>query len=371
MRNVRVRGRLLLVCLAFAASTIVSAYNPSQVIAAQIDNRSLTLAAGANGDGGSMPGGIVNHQFLFTLPNAGTVGSIKFEYCTVASVEACVAPTGMDATAAVFGNETGSSVTGFSKLSSNQNSFIISRAAAAITAGSVVRIQLNNVTNPSQANYTFFVRITTYTGNDGATGQVDFGTVAASTANQIQLEGVMPESLIFCTGQTVSVDCLTVTNGIIYFNQLFSSIDTATATSQMAASTNADSGYVITVNGPTLTSGSNTIPALTAPGASVKGVGQFGMNLKLNTTATSTVAVGAEVDPTPNGTDLRGHAKAGYDAVDQFKFVTGETVAASDFNVPGPTNSQRYTVSYIVNASGNQSPGTYTTTLTYICTPTF
>lgn len=95
------------------------------------------------------------------------------------------------------------------------------------------------------------------------------------------------------------------------------------------------------------------------------------MNLKLNTTATSTVAVGAEVTPTPDGTDLRGQAQTGYNTVDQFKFVTGETVAASNNGGAGPTNAQLYTVSYIVDVAGNQLSGTYTTTLTYICTATY
>ena len=36
-----------------------------------------------------------------------------------------------------------------------------------------------------------------------------------------------------------------------------------------------------------------------------------------------------------------------------------------------PHEAQVYTASYIVNVAGNTYAGTYTTTLTYICTPTF
>lgn len=356
-------------------SAVIFAYEAPTAYAAQITNRSLQLVAGAT-DGGSKPGGVVNHAFTFTLPTAGTVGSIKFEYCTVAVQVACVAPTGMSATAATFGNETGSTVTGFSKLSSTANSFIATRAAAATGANALVKIQLNSVTNPSTTNYTFFVRITSYTGTDGATGAVDTGTVAASTATQIVLTGIMPETLIFCTGGTVSKtagvpDCATATSGAISFNQLFSPTDTATATSQMAASTNAGSGYAITVNGATLTSGSNTIPAMTTAATRTRGKSEFGMNLKANTTATSPVAIGAEVDLPPNGTDLRGQAQTGYDTVDTFKYNSGDIVAASNFNVAGPTNAQIFTSSYIVDVAGNQMAGTYVATLTYICTPTY
>lgn len=110
---------------------------------------------------------------------------------------------------------------------------------------------------------------------------------------------------------------------------------------------------------------------MTATAAPVRGTSQFGMNLKANTTAVSTVAVGAEVAPTSNGTDLRGQASTDYRVVDQFKFESGNAVAASDFNTPGPTNAQIFTASYIVNVAGSQIAGSYTTTLTYICTPTF
>jgi len=374
-----VRGKLYIwgLCAVLVTAAVTSVYSAPEAHAAQITTRSLTLVAGAT-DGGSKPGGVVNHAFTFTVPSVGNtnIGSMKFEYCTVAVQVACVAPTGMSASAATFGNETGSAVTGFSMGTKTVNSFRLPRTAASVTAGSIVKVQANSITNPTTANQTFFVRITTYTGTDGATGLVDSGSVAASTANEITVTGIMPETLIFCTGGTISKtsgipDCTTATSGAINFNQLFSPTDTATATSQMAASTNAASGYSITVNGTTLTSGANTIPGMTTAALRTRGISEFGMNLKLNTTATSTVAVGAEVDATPNGTDLRGQAQAGYNTVDTFKFTSGDVVAASNFNTAGPTNAQIFTVSYIADVAGNQISGTYVATLTYICTATY
>lgn len=366
-----VRGKRYILVMLLLVATITTVYRAPSAYAAGITNRSLLLIAGGT-DGGSKPGGVVNHKFTFNVPSAGSpnMGSIKFEYCTTATVVACVAPTGMSASAATFGNETGSAVTGFGMGTKTANSFILTRTAAAVAPNALVSVQANSITNPTTANYTFFVRITTYVSTNATTGLTDLGTVAASTANPIVLQGVMPESLVFCTGQTVTVDCVTVTNPTIDFNQLFSPTDTATATSEMAASTNAGTGYVITVNGTTLTSGANTIPGM-AGVARTRGKSEFGMNLKLNTTAATTVAVGAEVSPTPNGTDLRGQARSGYNTVDSFKFVSGDPVAASDNTVAGPTNAQKFTVAYIVDVAGNQLAGTYTTTLTYICTPTF
>jgi hypothetical protein len=370
-------AKLLLVATILGA-VFTSLLPVRQVSAAQITSRSLTLQAGTT-DGGSKPGGVVKHLFGFTLPNVGggNIGSIKFEYCTRAANDtlfpSCTTPTGLDTTSATLGDETGA--TGFSIVNTTNGAPYLTRAASAITAGQAVTYRLDTVTNPTTEG-TFFVRISTYASTDTTGSPVDTGSVAASTAEQIILSGVMPESLIFCAGATVSTtnsipDCSTATAGTVSFDRLFSPSDTSTATSQMAASTNASSGYSITVNGVTLTSGSNTIPAMASATTGARGTGQFGLNLKANTTSTSTPAIGTEVAPAANGTNYKGQAKAGYDTVDTFKFVSGNVVAASDNTGAGPTDSQIFTASYIVNVAGSQPAGTYTSTLTYICTATF
>lgn len=368
-----VRNSLL--ALALTGALLVQAFAPSLAFAAQITNRSLTLVAGAS-DGGSKPGGVVNHKFDFTVPGGSTVGSIKFLYCTQAGLptDPCTTPTGLVTTSATLGSESGA--TGFSVVNTTNGAPYLTRTAASVGSNQVVSYQLNTVTNPSAANQTFFVRISTYATTDATGASTDSGTVAASTANQIVLSGTMPESLVFCTGGTVSTtvgvpDCATATSGVISYNQLFSPTDTATARSQMAASTNAGAGYVITVNGPTLTSGSNTITPMATAGPGVRGTSQFGMNLKANTTTTSTPAVGLETSPVANGTNYKGQAAAGYNTIDSFKFVSGDTVANSANGGAGGTDAQIFTASYIANVPGSQPAGTYTTTLTYICTPTF
>lgn len=369
----RVRGRILLVAVIFMAATIVNAYQaPATYAAAVLGSRSLTLQAnGANG--GSAAGLAVNHLFTFTTATTSNIGSIKFQYCTTAAdapLASCITPTGLVTTAATLGTTTGAA--GWSLNTTTAGSPYITRAAASIPSGTVVGIQLLNVTNPTANNATFYVRVSTYVSTDTTGVPIDDGTVAASTATPIVLTGIMPESLIFCTGATINSvsnvpDCTTATSGNISFDRLFSPNDTALATSQMAASTNAQYGYVITVNGPTLKSGANTIAAMGTAAVSTKGIAQFGMNLKANTTP----AIGAEITQPSDGVNLRGRATTGYNTANTYKFTSGETVADSAQGGAGPTNGQTYTVSYIVNVPGNQLPGTYTTTLTYICTPTF
>jgi hypothetical protein len=342
------------------------------VSAAQITNRSLTLQAGAS-DGGSKPGGNVNHFFAFTTGTTGNVGSIQFLYCTVA-VGTCVTPTGLVSSAATIGTQSGA--TGFTLVNTTNGAPYVTRAAASISSSTAVSYQLLGVTNPTTTNQTFYVRISTFVSTNATGGATDTGIVAASTVTQVILSGTMPESLIFCAGGTVSTtssvpDCATATSGAVTFNQLFSPTATATTSSQMAASTNAGSGYVITVNGATMTSGSNTVTSMSSASTSVFGTGQFGMNLMANTVASSTPAIGTAVTPAANGTSLKGQPLAGYNTIDNFKFVSGDSIANSANSGAGPTNAQIFTASYVVNVPGSQPAGTYTTTLTYICTPTF
>ena len=393
MKNHRTTPRfralsLIFVFLILAAQAILI---PSQqAAAAQIVNRSLTLEA--NAAGGSKSGGVVNHFFAFRLPGGSTVGSIKFQYCETAadvSPATCVTPTGLVTTSATLANESG--VTGFTMNNTTNGAPFIYKTPAAIGTNVDVTYRLQTITNPvygatvPDTNKTFFVRITTYATNNATGAPTDAGVVAASTAEPIILSGIMPESLVFCTGADITTtasvpDCSTATSGVISFNQLFSPTSTASAISRMSATTNAGSGYAITVNGPTLTSGTNTITAIAAPSASIKGIAQFGLNLRANTAAAAPGFPGvspldsADITAGSNGTNLNGRPTADYATPDTFKFASGDVVADSNYNTTGspePSDAQIFTVSYIANVPGSQPAGTYTTTLTYICTATF
>lgn len=412
--------------LTLIAGVASQAFLPGTALAAaqQITTRSLTLEPGAT-DGGSKPGGTVNHLFQFTLHDTtDNLGSIVFQYCTTAAAVSggigCVAPAGINTAGVTLGTVAGA--TGFTATPEQgwddandtvNNAVLLGRTPATLSAATAVTIELDSIVNPSAANTTFFVRIwtfstqtITYTPATGApldtASSDDAGTVAAATTNAIALTGTMPESLVFCTGATIAIngsdvpDCTTATSGAVSFNQLFSPSSTSWATSQMAASTNAGSGYVITVNGPTLTSGGNVITPIGATAASSQlDTRQFGLNLvddSTDTTLTSSTpplayfdAHGGSVYPVSDGTNFSAEPAAAakypsaFDTAASYAFVAGSNniVAASDWSAggstgtPGPSNTQRYTATYIVNVSGNQPAGSYTTTLTYVCTPTF
>ena len=127
----------------------------------------------------------------------------------------------------------------------------------------------------------------------------------------------------------------------------------------LTVGTNAANGVAVTYSGATLTSGGNTITAMSTAAASSVGTEQFGINAKDNVTPN----VGLEC----SGTPTIAAAATGYATVDNFKFVSGETVVSS----AGSINDTTCTISYIANITAATEAGSYTTILTYIATGNF
>jgi hypothetical protein len=134
--------------------------------------------------------------------------------------------------------------------------------------------------------------------------------------------------------------------------------ETARGSSQMLAATNADFGLAITMQGRTLTSGNHTIAPMAIPSPSEPGTAQFGLNLRANTDP----FIGQE----PSGAGIA-IPEPDYNTPDMFAFGNGDVVA----NSPDATDVRRFTVSYIANVPPDQQPGTYSATVTFICTATF
>lgn len=321
--------------------------SPLSATAAGLSPRNVVV--GSSGQGVS-----TNYAVSATTATTANIGSIKFQFCDSAT-GVCNVPAGVITTSATLNSQSGA--IGFSIINATNGAPYITRAAVNLNSGVAVSYTLGVVTNPSAPNSTYYVRITTFTGSDGATGPTDNGTVAMSTAQPVQLTGVTPEILVFCVGTSIAADCTTIAGNTIDFGD-FSPAATRSGTSVMQAQTNAANGYSITVNGTTLSSGVNTIPALGAQTASTPGTGQFGLNIRAN----AAPAVGA--DPTGVGS---GTYTANYGTANNYRFVTGDSVARALL----PTNANTFTSSYIVNIGGAQAAGVYTATMTYICTASF
>jgi hypothetical protein len=295
-----------------------------------------------------------NYVANMTTATTANIGSIGFQFCTTAT-NACTVPLGLTTTSTALTAQSGA--IGFSIINTTNGAPYITRTASNLNSGTALSYTLSPILNPTATNTSYFVRITTYTGIDGSTGPIDNGTVALSTAQPVQLTGVTPEILVFCVGTSITTDCTSVAGTTIDFGD-FSPVGVRNGTSVMQAQTNAANGYSITVNGTTMSSGANTIPALTSQTASTLGTSQFGLNIRANTLP----AVGSDLTGSGSGTFT-----ANYGSANQYRFVTGDSVAQAAL----PTNANTYTSSYIVNIGGAQAAGVYTATMTYICTASF
>lgn len=377
--------RLFLLAFVLIGGVVLAALPSFGAYAVEtITNRTLTLSSSSP----STSNATTTYTFTFTVGNTSTaIKSVGIQICDAAD-GACTTTGGAsgfsNASATLASQPTGlgaGSGWTINGSPSTTHELDIANASNATAPSGSQTIVFGNVQNPTTANQTFYARITTY--SDAYTTALDNGVVAGATAQAIVLTGTMPESLSFCTGQTISEtngipDCTTATAGNISFNQLFSPSSTSYATSQMAASTNAGSGYAITVSGSTLSAGTPTIPAMTSAAISTVGTGQFGLNLALDTAANASTPtpspLSADITPT-GGSFQKGEALTGFNtggnaATAQYKFNDAGTNNIAD-SQSAATDPQIYTATYIVNVAGHQAAGTYTTTLTYICTATF
>lgn len=308
--------------------------------ASQITNRTLTL-------GSSVASASTTYTLTFTVPSSTAIKSFAADICTTASGDCTTPPAGFSSGASTLSSQPTNlgEASGWTVNTSDTGKLRISNATNDTVPTGSQTVVFGNVTNPSATNSTFFAKLTTYSDANWTTA-IDTGTVASSTAGQVTVTASVDETLTFTLAASeVALGTLTASS-------------TGSGTSTMTAATNAGSGYAITVNGSTLTSGANTITALNSQTASSQGTEQFGINLRDNATPN----VGSDVSGTGTGA-----VASNYNTADQYRFVSGDTVASA----AAATNSNTYTVSYIANISSITEPGSYATTLTYIMSATF
>ena len=203
----------------------------------------------------------------------------------------------------------------------------------------------NTITNPADADDDDSIVFT------GAFG--DTGTIAVDiiTDDQVVVTATVGPSITFViSDNTIGFSSLT-TVASRYATGDGTGSASEVAAHTLAASTNATSGYVITVFGPTLTSGANTITAIggtnTAPATNTE---QFGVRYEETGAGTGTVTAP--------------YAAAGfaYDGI-----TTPDEIASAT----GATDTSTYSARYLANIDINTQAGAYETTLTYTATGTF
>ncbi len=124
-------------------------------------------------------------------------------------------------------------------------------------------------------------------------------------------------------------------------------------------------GYVVQLAGNTPTYGSSQIDAMSATTTSQPGTEQFGINLTANTDPSS---FGANpVNGTPPNDFGFGQAATNYNTPNQYRYVSGETIALA----PKSSGKTDYTISYLVNVTSLTPGGTYGADQTLIVTGTY
>lgn len=342
--------------LSFIAAAVLSlnwlSMTPSPTLMAlDFTNRSIQVST-------ALPLATASHNFSLTYPSTGSVGSIVFEYCENSPLEdqPCTAPGGLNVAGATLDSQSGNIGFSIDATNTTANKLVLTRVPAAGVAVAST-YNFSNITNPSTAGVTEFVRVSTYASIDGSGASIDSGSVAFATVSPFNVATFVPPFIRMCVGLSVAVDCSTATGNSLNLGD-FTTSQAKSGQSQFAVGTNSISGYNVSVLGTTMTSGNNSIAAMGSPAASQNGTSQFGLNLKAN----SNPSVGQE--PSGSGTGL---PAAGYDTVNVFKFAPGDTIASAGT----PTEFNQMTVSYLVNINSSQPAGYYSTTLTYLATASF
>lgn len=352
IKPIRSKALIILGILALLASAMI----PAMTKAAQITGRKVTLGSSAASESTTYT------AVTGALPSATVLQSVDFVACTTAS-GSCTTPTGFTSGSSTLSSQPVGygDAAGWTVDTSNTGKLRFKKTGNVAAPSGATSAVFGSVTNPSTTNTTFFLRMTTYS-DDAWTTSVDSGVIAVSTSTTITVSGSVDEALTFCTGTSgiTSSSCAGATGSSVSLGSL-TTTSTGSGTSLFGITTNAGSGYVVTYNGATLTSGGNTISAIGGTSAtSSQGTEQFGVNLKLNTTP----SVGAEVAGAGSAV-----AASPYATADEFAFVAGS--AQTMVNQGSSDAFRMFTVSYIANISASTEPGTYTTSVNYVATPTF
>jgi hypothetical protein len=216
-----------------------------------------------------------------------------------------------------------------------------------------------NIVNPTDESEAFSIRLRSHGSTDATGPQIDFGSVRGQVGEGVIIQTQVPPHLTFCVAQQVSDNCAETNE--TYFTDMgnLDEGDTLMARSQMAVGTNASAGFVITVNGTSLTAGTNVIDPSESPTPNTPGKNQFGINLVEN----NELNLGSD----PEGPWTNAQPSPNYSVPNQFTFNSGDVIASS----PNVSLMRKFTVSYIVNASPSLRAGLYTTTINYIASGRF
>lgn len=340
----------LQIMVSLVACIVITTVSASAVV--RFQGRSLMVSS-------SLPGAVATYTISMEYATTTSIGSLDLLFCiNPIPTEPCDPPAGLDVSNAVLESQEGEA--GYTISQRSANHLVLTRIPTIVAPNVQSKYVLSGIVNPTYKVHSHSIRMADHASTDATGPVVDLGSVVTQITDSIEIQTQVPPILIFCLSKQVSADCSTVEGGnYTDFGETLGPNDTLTTESQMAVGTNASSGYAVTVNGTSLTSGTKVIDPLPIPTSSVRGINQFGINLVAN----SDPSVGKD----PDGDSANAIVSPEYSQPNMYMFRDGDVVASA----PNVSLVRRFTMSYIVNANKDLRAGTYTTTITFICSGRF
>lgn len=364
---------LLITFLVYVASPILTSLVPT-VWAGSLTSANVTIndsRAGQSAQG---------HTFNFTPASTTAIKTVLMQYCTTAS-GSCTAPSGMVLTASpTLGTVTGIDGTGYAATATSSNctgtgntdcTITLTVTSPATQTVQAVAIPVTaGITNPTTVDTTYFVRLTT---RDTGPTTIDTATVAFAIlqSDSITVTASVDPTFTFSVaavnsggsvnGATTNV---TTTATTVPFATL-SSATPKIAAHDLTVTTNATSGYVLTIKSsdPPLADGSKNIDVFTGTNASpATWSSPAGSSASVNTgffgytTNDATLCTGT----TDRFTSSGGNKWAG-------SSTSALEVACSTTSV----SSQTTRVGWQTEINAVQPPGSYSGVVTLVATPTY
>ncbi len=310
----------------------------------------------------STAGVVANHTIKFTTP-AGFAGGativLTFTGVTIPGTldfnDFDITDDGLDFSLAATAIGAGWGV----NVNSGTGVITLTNGSSPIGATSVIAIEIG-------LNATYGVTGTRQITNGSAGTAILRANVASSNELGTLSVAIIPNSIVAVSAEVSSSLNFSISSNALYFGNLNSTgacfakntdpgyvtcpQTTEAEAFNMVAGTNGATGYTISVQGDTLKSGVNTIPALSANTASAVGTEQFGMRM------TSTGGSGTVSVP---------YAAAG------FAYAGTPTVSGEVARSTIPSANTTYSVRYLANISAVTKAGSYNTSHTYVATGNF
>lgn len=382
IQNLRLARPLYAVAaLAMVLGLSASMVLPGVVSAADLSNRAIKMSSSIQSATG------VSYEVSFTTTN--NAASVAIDFCSTSPLytDTCTAPAGLSLSGLVNGASdvtmTGGTTNDWDiiNLATTANHLEIGGTSESGPKSLVLTLGGTHfITNPSSLG-SFYARIYTYTGNDPnwtaavTPGTVvDFGGVALSTAQAINITARVQEKLQFCVSKAdpgsnctgTSAPDLTLGHGSpLILDE--SQADTDTAYVQV--STNAQSGVIIRMKNSNACGGLSRdggttcdIPAVGSGGNASLGYALSAQGFGLYCTPAGTLTAAA---PYNGG----GSTQYGMDTTSGSNVTTtyGSTILSSS----GAVNNEESTLTFGGRAALTTPAGIYTATMDLIATGTF